>query len=61
MGRVIDPHNVFVVYNDSHFVLVVAKSQEAAKNLDGKIIGHYQTSDLANEALNTMKTVSGLG
>jgi hypothetical protein len=61
MTMQVDADKVWVVYTDSHFALVSADSQEHARRLEGKILGHYLTSDEANEALNTMKTIGRLG
>lgn len=55
------PSKVFVVNTDSHFILIQADSEEAAKRLEGKKLGDYLTSDQAHEALNTLKTIVMLG
>jgi hypothetical protein len=57
----VEAGNVYVVYTDSHFVVIAADSEPEAEKLNGRILGHYQTSEAANEAMRTTRTVAMLG
>ncbi len=66
----VNVENCRVLRYDGHYILLACESADAAKRLgtslmgdklEGKILGHYLTSDAANEALNTMKTVAMFG
>lgn len=57
----LDVSKIRVGYEDSHFVLVAAESEDDVKNGKGVVIGHYLSSEKANEALDTLKTIAHLG
>lgn len=57
----VNVENLFVTYTDSHFILIESESEDDARKLKGKVLGHYLSSDKANEAKRTMRTIAMLG
>ncbi len=43
-------YQLYVVYADSHFVLMQATSEEKARSLNGIQVGHYLSSEAAHKA-----------
>ncbi len=67
---VVNVENCRVLRHDGHYILLACESADAAKRLEtslmgdkleGKILGHYLSSDKADEALKTMRMIVLLG
>ena len=61
MSIPVNAANLYVTYTDSHFVVIESETEEHARRLEGNILGHYLSSDVANEAKATCKTIAALG